>query len=79
MVKISRKEVPEYLAGIEWMLNLQNFDLIEHQYEGLYEFIFKKYPELLPDDSVTLHDIIDDITPELVLEFLVAKGRVIIC
>lgn len=79
MIKIARKDLPQYLESLEELLNLSCYDFIDHQYEDLYEFIFNHYPQLLPDDSVTLHDIIDNITPTLVLEFLVEKGRVKLC
>jgi hypothetical protein len=79
MVKIARKDLPQYLKSLEELLNSSCYDFIAHQYDGLYEFIFKHYPELLPDDTVTLHDIMDDITPALVLEYLLEEGRVELC
>lgn len=69
MIRISKELLPQYLEAIGDLLNSSGYDFIDCNYDALYEFIFKHYPDLLPDDSVTLHDIIDDITPELVLEF----------
>lgn len=76
MVVIQRVDLPRYLESLG---ELDLTDFLSKENEDFYEFIFNSYPLLLPDDSVTLHDIIDDITPAILLEYFIKKGYVRLC
>jgi len=76
MVVIQRVDMPRYLESLG---ELDLSDFLDDENEAFYDFVFKNYPRLFPDDSVTLHDIIDDITPEILLEYFIEKGYVRLC
>ena len=76
MAFVQRLDIPTFLNALK-DFNLDEF--FDKEGEEFYEFIFKNYPGYLPDDSVTLHDIIDDITPQILLEYFLEKGYVTLC
>lgn len=76
MVTIQRVDMPRYLESLG---ELDLTDFLDKENEEFYEFIFNNYSRLLPNDSVTLHDIMDDITPQILLEYFIKKGYVKLC
>ena len=76
MVTIQRVDIPTFLD------TLKSFDLEEFfdkEGDDFYEFLLDNYPQLIPDDEVTLYEIIDDITPPMLLEYFLKKGYVSLC
>ena len=68
--------MPTYLEA------LKDFDLVsflDDDGDDFYEFLLVHYPHLIPDDEVILHELIDDITPEMLLEYFLEKGDVMLC
>ena len=65
-----------------YLNSLKDYDLesfLDVEGDDFYEFLLVKYPHLIPDDEVILYDLIDDITPEMLLEYFLEKGYVILC
>ena len=76
MAFVQRVDIPTFLD------TLKEFDLEEFfdkEGDEFNDFMHKNYSRLLPDDSITLHDIINDITPQILLEYFLEKGYVTLC
>ena len=68
--------MPTYLES------LKDYDLdsfLDNDGDNFYEFLLVNYPELIPNDEVILHELIDEITPEMLLEYFLEKGDVVLC
>lgn len=68
--------MPTYLESLK-DYDLESF--LDVEGDDFYEFLLDKYPQLIPDDEVILYDLIDDITPDMLLEYFLEKGDVMLC
>lgn len=77
MVVIQRVDLPRYLESLG---ELDLSDFLDKENEEFYTFLAANHSDLVPnDDTVVLHELIDEITPAILLEYFLEKGYVRLC